>query len=296
MGLGDAAALGGEIDDLGDGEQAHRGRHQSDAGAAGFAPAPKVHGAESVKRSVAVCMSRPTSEKMKPRPPAASPLITLPPLSAPTKVTPATVSMKNSGVPRASTSGVTTGMATAMAPAPMSAPMSELMSEAPSARPASPFLAMGWPSTMVEAVEPSPGMPNRMEVMSPVVAVTAIMPSRKENASTASILSWNANPSMSAMVTGPPRPGSMPTAKPMSVAQQQVAERRPGEDPDESLPATPRRSFRPCPGPGRSRAQGLRQKDEPAQAAFEVHDKGIRRYPPLGMVAPCRQRKPLRGG
>ena len=178
-------------------------------------PPPHRYMVPKVKRSVAVCMSSPTSEKMKPRPPAASPLITLPPLRAPTKVTPATVSMKNSGVPRASTRGVTTGMATAMAPAPMRAPMSELMSEAPRARPASPFLAMGWPSTMVEAVDPSPGMPKRMEVMSPVVAVTAIIPSRKENASTASILSWNANPSMRAMVTGPPRPGSMPTANPM---------------------------------------------------------------------------------
>ena len=64
----------------------------------------------------------------------------------------------------------------------------KLMSAAPRARPASPFLAMGWPSTMVAAVMPSPGTPNRIDVMSPVVAVTAFEPRRNANAVVGSIL------------------------------------------------------------------------------------------------------------
>ena len=130
-------------------------------------------------------------------------------------MTPSNASMKNSGDPMASTRGRTTGMARASAKAPKTAPTSELMREAPRARPASPFLAMGCPSTMVDAVMASPGMPKRMEVMSPVVAVTADMPRRKEKASTASILKMNG--SISANVTGPPRPGRMPTAKPITM-------------------------------------------------------------------------------
>ena len=123
--------------------------------------------------------------------------------------------MKNSGEPNVSTSGRTTGMARARAKAPNTAPKSELMIAAPSARPASPFLAMGWPSTIVEAVVGSPGIPNRIEVMSPVVLVTAAIPRRNANASTGVILKTKG--SMSASVVGPPRPGRMPTAKPIAM-------------------------------------------------------------------------------
>ena len=80
------------------------------------------------------------------------------------------------------------GMARARANAPNTAPTSELMSAAPRARPASPFFAMGWPSTMVAAVIPSPGTPKRIEVISPVVAVTALEPKRNANAVVGSIL------------------------------------------------------------------------------------------------------------
>ena len=141
--------------------------------------------------------------------------MTASPLKAARKVTPSSASMKNSGEPMASTRGRTMGMARARAKAPKTAPTRELMSDAPRARPASPFLAMGWPSTMVDAVMASPGMPNSMDVMSPVVAVTADMPRRKANASTASILKMNG--SISASVTGPPSPGRMPTAKPITM-------------------------------------------------------------------------------
>ena len=51
--------------------------------------------------------------------------------------------------------------------------------------------------------------------MSPVVAVTAVMPSRKAKASTAFILKTNG--SMSAIAVGPPRPGRMPTTKPTAM-------------------------------------------------------------------------------
>jgi len=123
--------------------------------------------------------------------------------------------MKNSGEPIISTRGRTMGMAAASASAPKMAPTSELMSDAPRARPASPFFAMGCPSTIVDAVIASPGIPNRMDVMSPVVAVTADIPRRNANASTACILKING--SISARVTGPPRPGRMPTANPITM-------------------------------------------------------------------------------
>ena len=96
--------------------------------------------------------------------------------------------MKNSEEPMDSTSGCTMGIARASAKAPKIAPTSELISAAPRARPASPFFAMGWPSTMVAAVMPSPGTPKRMEVISPVVAVTALEPRRNANAVVGSIL------------------------------------------------------------------------------------------------------------
>ncbi len=104
-------------------------------------------------------------------------------LSEAMKARPTMASMKSSGEPKVSTSGRTTGMARASAAAPISAPISEAVSAAPSARPAWPFFAMAWPSRMIAAVVASPGTPNRIEVMSPVVVTTECMPSRKAKAS-----------------------------------------------------------------------------------------------------------------
>ena len=115
------------------------------------------------------------------------------PLSEVMQAMPITVIMKSSGEPKVSTSGRTIGIDTASAAAPISAPTSELISAAPSARPASPFFAIGWPSTTVAADRPSPGTPNRIDVMSPVVAATECMPSRKANASTGLILKTKGN-------------------------------------------------------------------------------------------------------
>ena len=61
----------------------------------------------------------------------------------------------------------------------------------------------------------SPGTPKRIEVMSPVVAVTAVIPRRKEKASTGVIEKIKG--SIRARVTGPPRPGRIPTMKPMAI-------------------------------------------------------------------------------
>jgi hypothetical protein len=105
-----------------------------------------------------------------------------------------------------------TGIARARQTAPKIAPTKELIRAAPSARPASPFFAMGWPSTIVAAVVGSPGTPKRMEVISPVVPVTADMPRRKAKASTGDILKIKG--SIKANVVGPPSPGRMPTIKP----------------------------------------------------------------------------------
>jgi hypothetical protein len=103
------------------------------------------------------------------------------------KARPTIAIIKSSGEPKLSTSGRTTGTASASATAPTSAPTSELASTAPRARPASPFFAMAWPSRMVAAVVPSPGTPNSTEVISPVVATTACMPSRKAKPSMGAI-------------------------------------------------------------------------------------------------------------
>src|SRR5439155_299360 len=100
----------------------------------------------------------------RPRQPATSPFTRASPLSEATNVMPSNASMKNSGEPKVSTSGRTIGMASASTRAPKTAPKSELMMAAPSARPASPFLAMGWPSTIVEAVVGSPGIPKRIDL------------------------------------------------------------------------------------------------------------------------------------
>jgi len=74
---------------------------------------------------------------------------------------------------------------------------------------------MEWPSTIVDAVVGSPGTPNRTEVMSPVVAVTAVIPNRKAKASTADILKMKG--SIKAIAVGPPNPGRMPTTKPIAM-------------------------------------------------------------------------------
>ena len=66
----------------------------------------------------------------------------------------------------------------------LTAPIRELINAAPNALPASPFLAIAWPSKIVAAALPSPGTPKRTEVISPVVAVTECIPKRKAKAAT----------------------------------------------------------------------------------------------------------------
>ena len=61
----------------------------------------------------------------------------------------------------------------------------------------------------------SPGTANRTEVMSPVVAVTDIIPRRKANAPTGVMLKMKG--SIKANVVAPPIPGKMPTQKPIAM-------------------------------------------------------------------------------
>jgi hypothetical protein len=131
--------------------------------------------------------SSPTIARVKPKPPATSPLVRFPPLSEARKVMPSRASMKNSAEPMERTRGLTIKIATASERAPKIAPTSELIRAAPKARPASPFFAIGWPSTTVAAVVPSPGTPKSTDVMSPVVDVTAFEPRRKAKAEVGSI-------------------------------------------------------------------------------------------------------------
>ena len=168
----------------------------------------------SVYRGMPSMGSSPTIASVSPIPPTARPLIMLSPLSDATNVIPSSASMKNSGEAMERTSGRTIGMASARKRAPKIAPTKELISAAPSARPASPFLAIGWPSTITAALMPSPGTPKSTEVMSPVVAVTALAPNRKANADVGSMLKVNG--SISASATAPPRPGRIPTTNPIA--------------------------------------------------------------------------------
>ena len=153
--------------------------------------------------------SRPKSPMAKPRSWPRRPS----PLSDVMHASPITETMNSSGEPNVSTSGRTIGTDTANVAAPITAPSSELMRAAPSARPASPRLAIGCPSTTVAAERASPGTPNRIDVMSPVVAATECMPRRKANASTGVIL--NTNGSIRARVAAPPIPGRRPTTNPV---------------------------------------------------------------------------------
>src|SRR5262245_5099089 len=159
--------------------------------------------------------SRPTKANKNPRQAAMSPLMTDPPVREARNATPRMANMKYWGEPTDKTSGLTSGMEIARHNAPKIAPTNELIRAAPRARPASPFLAMGWPSTSMEAVMASPGTPNRIDVMLPVVAVTAAIPRRKEKASTGDIGKMKG--SIKARVTGPPMPGRIPTMKPMAI-------------------------------------------------------------------------------
>ena len=53
------------------------------------------------------------------------------------------------------------------------------------------------------------------DVISPVVDVTAVMPSRNAKASTALILKTNGN--IKAIAVGPPKPGRIPTTNPIAM-------------------------------------------------------------------------------
>jgi hypothetical protein len=75
-------------------------------------------------------------------------------------------------------------------PAPIRALTRELIRTAPNALPASPFFAMGYPSTAVATVVASPGIPKRTEVMSLLVETTECIPRRKGKASWGVIRLW----------------------------------------------------------------------------------------------------------
>src|SRR5262249_28580284 len=113
-----------------------------------------------------------------------SPFITDPPVREARNAMPSMENMKYWGEPTDKTRGLTIGIEIARHKAPKIAPTNELIRAAPRARPASPFFAMGWPSTTMEAEMGSAGTRNRIEVMSTVVAVTAVIQRRNEKAST----------------------------------------------------------------------------------------------------------------
>ncbi len=68
---------------------------------------------------------------------------------------------------------------------------------------------------IVAAAVPSPGIPKRIEVISPVVPVIACIPRRKEKAEIGSLIVQTKG-SMRARVASPPSPGSIPTTNPIA--------------------------------------------------------------------------------
>src|SRR5215813_9847610 len=153
---------------------------------------------------------------IKPRPPDNSPFMSEVPARVPINVMPIIAMMNNSGEPKSKTSGRIIGIERARERAPIVEPTRELMMAAPKARPASPFFDMGYPSSIKAAEDPSPGIPNSMDVKSPVVPVTASIPRRNANAEVGSLMLYEKG-SISAKVDKPPMPGSSPTQKPMAM-------------------------------------------------------------------------------
>ena len=85
----------------------------------------------------------PTVAMSTPMMPARMPLTGALPLSTATMVSPQSVSTKNSGEPKVSTSGRSTGRDATRTNAPTNPPSSDAAKEALRARAASPFLARG---------------------------------------------------------------------------------------------------------------------------------------------------------
>ena len=233
---------------------------------------PKVY------RCVPVIGSSPIVASQSPRPPATSPRSSASPLRAATKVIPSTASMKNSGEPNASTTGRTMGMARPRTSAPKTAPTSELIIAAPRARPASPFLAIAWPSTIVAAEVGSPGIPNRIDVMSPVVLVTASMPSRKANASTGVIRRTKG--SMRASVVGPAETGKDADGEPDGHADEHQPERGPRERPGKARSGRP--GARSAIGAAPADAPSRRRPHQSGEAQVELPPRTVVTHPSNG--------------
>src|SRR5712691_6472855 len=97
--------------------------------------------------------------------------------------------------------------------APKMPPIIDDMYAALSARPASPFFAIGKPSSTVAAEAAPPGTPNRIAGIGSPVAVVAPRPSSSAKAEYGSML--NVNGSSIAVPVSPPIPGMMPSMSPM---------------------------------------------------------------------------------
>ena len=143
------------------------------------------------------------------------PFINADPLRLATMHTPSTAIMKNSGEPKVSTSGLRMGMDRVSTTAPKMPPMADTVNAAPKARPASPRLAMAWPSMMV-AWEPTvPGTAKSTDGMVSEVVVTASMPMMKAKAEMGSMSKVKG--SRSARPVTPPTPGITPSMRPRKV-------------------------------------------------------------------------------
>src|SRR5215470_9060701 len=151
---------------------------------------------------------------MMPTQPAVRPRSGALPESTATIDMPRNEKASNSGEPRNNMTGRRIGIETAIRKAPNTPPMSEDMYAALSARPASPFLAIGKPSSTVAAEAAPPGTPNSTAGIGSPVAVVDPSPSSSANAVYGSMLKVNG--SSIAVPARPPIPGTIPSTRPMT--------------------------------------------------------------------------------
>ena len=153
--------------------------------------------------------SRPICDSMIPMPAATTPLSGYFPPRTETSERPRMQRQRNSGEPSISTSGRKIGIDSVSTRQPIRPPMSDAVKAAPMAFPASPRLAIGWPSRIVAVLPAVPGAPIRILGIGPEVKVIDAMPRINGSAEVASMTrqkgSSTARPNRASMPGRTPR-------------------------------------------------------------------------------------------
>ena len=163
----------------------------------------------------------PSEPSIRPRPQAASPFQGLAPVSIPTMVRASTTNIICSPNPTARIIGIAKKIATERTRAPNTPPNIEEMNAADRALAPSPLLASGNPSKTVAWEPDVPGMPIKTEGKVSEVVVTDWRPIIIASARLGSMPNTNGNNSANPAV--PPRPGRMPTIRPITTPKKRCS-------------------------------------------------------------------------